>query len=228
MRTSLISCVLILGLASTAGAREFRVLKGQQRDIAKFERAVSRSALHPRVKKRVLSTIARAKRSVTQSKADYKRVYTRVNRYGGTLVFQPAWGRAITLEYSASGNSRARNIAVFDRGGRSSVTFRAKLLSDQLTVMFRGRLHGGHANPGKETLRYRLYTQNRQRSTAVTQKLGQSLFRGNGYAGQLRQLVSQLEPMMAGSAPKGLKVTRSFNVRALNQAPPVTVENNPY
>lgn len=225
MRPSMIACALILGLASTAGARELRVLKGQQHDIARFERAISRGSLHPQVKKRVLRTLARARRAVTTSGADYKRIHTRVTRYGGTLVFQPAWGRDITLRYYAPGNSRARSVEVFENSQRSSSSYKAKAVSGQLTVMFRGRLQGGHANPGKETERYRLYTSNRQRSTAVTQKLGQSLLWGNGHAGQLQRLVSQLEPIMAGTAPRGLEVTRHLNVRPLDQAPPVTVGN---
>lgn len=228
-RSILIVCLLLVGLSSLAQAKTFRVLKGQQRDIARFQRAISRGAMHPAVKAKVLRTIASAQKAVTQSKADYKRVYTRVTRYGGTLVFQPAWGREITMRYDTrNGNSRARDVAIFHNSKRSSWTFRANANSPKLTTVYRGRLAGGHANPGRETSAYRLHTQNRQRSTALTTKLGELLLRGGSYTPQARQLVSQLEPLMAGAAPRGLEVTRGGKVKVLNQAPPVQVEHNAY
>ena len=228
-RSLVVLCALILGLSSVAEAKTFRVLKGQQRDISRFQRAVSRSTLHPRVKQKVLKTLARAEKSVVKSKADYKRVHTQVTRYGGTLVFAPAWGRSITLRYyTRNGNSRANSIEIFDNGTRSRSAFRAKQLSPQLTLMYRGRLSDGHPHnfPAKETSAFRLYTDNRQRSTGLTTKLGQSLLWSSAVSG--RPLVSQLGPMMSGTAPKGLKVTRSGKVRVLDQAPPVQVEQNPY
>jgi hypothetical protein len=222
-RTFWVSCVLIFGLTSLAHAKKLRVLKGQQRDIARFQRAVSKSALHPEVKRKVLRTISKAQNAVISSKANYQRVYTRVTRYGGTLVFQPAWGRDITLHYHGSGNSRARNIEIFDnrKGARSA--FRARVLSPQLTLMYRGRLSNDYA---KETSAYRLYTDNRKRSTGLTTKLGQQLLWGgnDGY----RSLVSQLEPMMAGSAPKGLTAGRNNTVKDLQKPVPVKVEQNLY
>jgi hypothetical protein len=228
-RMTLISCLLIVGLTSIAQAKTFRVLKGQQRDIARFERAISRGAMHPTVKAKVLRTIAAAQKAVTKSKADYKRVHTRVTKYGGTLVFKPAWGREVTMRYyTQNGNSSAKDVAIFHNSKRSSWTFKAQANSPKLTTVYRGRLAGGHANPGRETSSYRLHTQNRQRSTALTTKLGELLLRGGNYTLQNRQLVSQLEPLMASSAPKGLKVTRGGNVKALDLAPPVTVEHNTY
>lgn len=228
-RSTLITCLLIVGLTSIAQAKTFRVLKGQQRDIARFQKAISRGAMHPTVKAKVLRTIASAQKAVSRSKADYKRVYTQVTKYGGTLVFQPAWGREITMRYyTRNGNNRAQDVAIFHNSKRSSWTFRAIANSLKLTTVYRGRLAGGHANPGRETSSYRLHTQNRQRSTALTTKLGELLLRGGHFTPQSRQLVSQLEPLMANSAPKGLKVTRGGNVKALVQAPPVTVEHNTY
>ncbi len=200
-RLLIISCAIIVATSSTAGAKEFRVLQRQNADIARFQRGIKRSDMHPKVKQKIVKSIERANNALLNSNASYKRLNTRVTKNGGELNFSSSWDRTTKIQSSAGS---MQNVTIFNNSKNASWTYRAKYLSPKLTLVAKSYLKGGHANPTKETSRYSLlHSQDGKRSTLITTQLAEKLFFGGH--GDVKRLVSQIESMMAGGiVPKGL------------------------
>jgi hypothetical protein len=210
----LTASALILSFSSVASAKGFRATKKQQRDVAVVKRKIQRSKLNPAAKAKAIKAIERAQAKLKTSSDPHLRLYTRLNRYESTLVFGTGGGKSLTLYFRGQ---KGGDVKMFQDFGHSRHIFRARSLSPELTIAYRGRVD--NKNNFLTTNAYRLMSKSSARPTFLTERLWNNI-----YYGQKAGLVPQLESAMLGK-PRGLDLSRG-KVRLAPKAPRQVLEGN--
>lgn len=201
-------------LGSSAHANRFKATKTQKNKIAVVKRKIQRSKLDPAAKNKVLKAIAKAEGKLKKTDAGPGvRIHASSNRYESTLVFGTAWGKSLTVRFRPQ---KGGDLQVFQEFGNSRQIFRARALSPELTVAYRGRVD--YKNNNTISSAYRLMSKKSSRPAFLTEKLWKNIY----YGGNGSNLVPQLETVMLGK-PRGLDLSRG-KVRLAPNAPNRTVE----
>ncbi|MBT8496390.1 MAG: hypothetical protein KJO07_25310 [Deltaproteobacteria bacterium] len=209
----LTAAAALMALSTTASAKGLRTTKKQKAQIAVAKRKIQRSKLDPAAKNKVLKAISRAENKLKTSSDPHLRLHTSSNRYESTLVFGTGGSKSLTVYFRPQ---KGGDVKVFQEFGNSRQIFRARSLSPDLTIAYRGRVD--YKNNNTISSAYRLMTSKSKRPAFLTEKLWKNIY----YGGKGRELIPQLETVMLGK-PRGLDLSRG-KVRVAPNAPRRTVE----